>query len=122
MDRVYPAYIRRIHQLVIFLSHVVRYQDDVFSPYLPTGRRYPHTPYEDALHINEQTPGSLGENLRRQGFSVRSMLFWEPYTYPGGSSVRLQTLDFLRYLRPMSYFWPLNRLFCNHIWAVAQRP
>ncbi len=121
IDRVYPAYIRRIHQLVILLSRLVRYQDDVFSPHLPTGRRYPRTSYEEALHINEQTPGSLRENLRRKGFRVCSMFLWEPYTYPGRSSVRLQALDFVRYLRPMSYFWPLNRLFCNHIWAVAEK-
>ncbi len=121
MDRVYPAYIRRVHQVVIFLSRLVRYQDSVFNSYLPTGPRYPRTPYEDELHINEQTPAGLRENLRRQGFRVRSLLFWEPYTYPTRWSLRLKALDFLRYLRPMSYFWPLNRLFCNHIWAVAEK-
>jgi hypothetical protein len=30
-------------------------------------------------------------------------------------------LDALRYLRPLSYAWPLNRVFTNHIWMVARR-
>jgi ubiquinone/menaquinone biosynthesis C-methylase UbiE len=120
VDRVYPAYVRRIHQTVVALCRLLRYQDDVFNTYLPTGPRYPRSPYERELHVNEQSPASLGDNLRRQGFRVRTMLFWEPPA--GRPPARLQGLDFLRHLRPMSYFWPLNRLFCNHIWAVAERP
>lgn len=122
MDRVYPTYVRRVHQVVVLLSRLVRYQDDVFNAYLPTARRYPRTPYEKRLHVNEQTPGGLRRSLERAGFRVRSLFFWEPRAHPGRPSVRLLALDFLRYLRPMSFFWPLSRLFCNHIWAVARRP
>jgi len=122
LDRVYPAYVRRVHQALAAACRLLRYRDAVFSPDLPVSPRYPRTDYERRLHVNEQTGGSLRAALEGAGFRVERILYWEPATYPTRLSLRLRLLDFLRYLRPLSYFPPLNRYFCNHIWAVGRRP
>ena len=36
-------------------------------------------------------------------------------------NAELTVLDFLRFLRPLSHYPPLNRCFCNHIWMTAER-
>ncbi len=122
LDRVYPAYTRRVHQTLAAACRLLRYRDAVFSPDLLVAPRYPRTDYERRLHVNEQTGDSLRAALEDAGFHVERLLYWEPAAYPSPLSLRLRLLDFLRYLRPFSYFPPLNRYFCNHIWAVARRP
>ena len=122
LDRVYPAYTRRVHQALAVACRLLRYRDAVFSPDLPVARQFPRTDYERRLHINEQTGDSLRATLEGAGFRVERLLYWEPAAYPTRLSLRLRLLDFLRYLRPLSYFPPLDRYFCNHIWAVARRP
>jgi 2-polyprenyl-3-methyl-5-hydroxy-6-metoxy-1,4-benzoquinol methylase len=122
LDRVYAAYTRRVHQALAAACRLVRYRDAVFSPDLPVAPRFPRTGYERRMHINEQTGDSLRAALEGAGFRVERLLYWEPAAYPTRLSLRLRLLDFLRYLRPLSYFPPLNRYFCNHIWAVARRP
>jgi SAM-dependent methyltransferase len=122
LDRVYPAYTRRVHRAVAAACRILRYRDPVFSPDLPVGPRFPRSEYERRLHVNEQTGDSLRAALEGAGFRVERLIYWEPNVYPARLSLRLHLLDFLRYLRPMSYFPPLSRYFCNHIWAVARRP
>jgi len=122
LDRVYPAYTRRVHQALVAACRLLRYRDAVFSPDLPVARRFPRTDYERRLHVNEQTGESLRAALEAAGLAVERLVYWEPDAYPSRLSLRLRLLDFLRYLRPVSYFPPLNRYFCNHIWAVGRRP
>jgi SAM-dependent methyltransferase len=121
LDCVYPAYIRRVHQALAAACRLLRYRDAVFSPDLPVSPRFPRTDYERRLHVHEQTGEDLRAALKSAGFRTERLLFWEPAAYPTRLSLRLRVLDFLRYLRPFSYFAPLNRYFCNHIWAVARR-
>jgi len=121
LDRVYPAYTRRVHQALAAVCRLLHYRDAVFSPDLPVASRYPRTDYERHLHINEQTGDSLRAAVESAGFRVERLLYWEPAAYPTRLSLRLRLLDFLRYLRPLSYFPPLNRYFCNHIWAVGKK-
>jgi SAM-dependent methyltransferase len=122
LDRVYPAYTRCVHQVLAAACRLLRYRDAVFSPDLPVAPRFPRTDYERRLHINEQTADSPRVTLEDAGFRIERLLYWEPTAYPTRLSLRLRLLDLLRYLRPLSYFPPLNRYFCNHIWAVARRP
>ena len=122
LDRVYPAYTRRVHQALAVACRLLRYRDAVFSPDLPVAPRFPRTDYERRMHINEQTGDTLRAVLEGAGFRVERLLYWEPGTYPARLSLRLRLLDLLRYLRPLSYLPPLNRYFCNHIWALASRP
>ena len=122
LDRVYPAYTRRVHQVLAAACRLLRYRDAVFSPDLPVSPRFPRTDYERRMHVNEQTGDSLRVALDNAGFRVERLLYWEPAAYPTRLSLRLRLLDFLRYLRPLSYFPPLDRYFCNHIWALARRP
>ena len=122
LDVVYPAYVRRVHQVVAAGCRLLRYRDSVFSPDLPTPAVFPRTEYERCMHINEQSPGSLSASLRRHGFVDIRLRFWEPIAYPTRWSLRLKALDFLRFLRPMSFFPPLDRFFCNHLLATARRP
>lgn len=122
LDRVYPAYTRRVHQALAAPCRLLRYRDAVFSPDLPVAPRFPRTEYERRLHVNEQTGDSLRAAVEGAGFDIERLLYWEPHIYPTRLSLRLRLLDFLRYLRPLSYLPPLSRYFCNHIWAVARRP
>jgi hypothetical protein len=78
------------------------------------------------MHINEHTAPKLRADVESHGFAVRSTEFWEPPSKGGYfESRRLNTelaiLDFLRFLRPLSQYPPLNRFFCNHIWMTAER-
>jgi hypothetical protein len=61
--------------------------------------------------------------LSQAGFRVRKTDHWEPPLPPGPQQLflELMLLDSIRYLRPVSYHWPLNRLFTNHIWMVAEK-
>jgi ubiquinone/menaquinone biosynthesis C-methylase UbiE len=124
---VYPNYSRRINQAARAVSRALRFHDGLFNEtMLPTGREFPHDEYERAMHINEQSLGSLRALIERHGFVVRGSMFWEPPAKGGYFSSRrlnaeLAVLDFLRFLRPLSLRPPLDRFFCNHIWLVAER-
>ena len=124
---VYPHYSRRVNQAARAVSRLLRFNDGLFNDtMLPTGREFPHDQYERAMHINEQSLGSLRALMQRHGFAVRRSMFWEPPSKGGYFSSRrlnaeLAALDFLRFLRPLSLYPPLSRFFCNHIWLVAER-
>jgi SAM-dependent methyltransferase len=123
---VYPHYSRRINQAALTLSGWLKMRDGLFNEtMLPTGREFPHDEYERRMHINEHTAPKLRAEVERHGFVVRSTEFWEPPAKGGYFDSRrlnaeLAVLDFLRFLRPLSQYAPLNRLFCNHIWMAAE--
>ena len=124
---VYPRYVRHVHRAVLALAQRLRIRDRLLNPLmLPTGPEAPHSEYERQLHVNEQTAGSLCRLLGGRGFGTLRVSFWEPPTQPFYDSLRetieLQVLDLIRFLRPFSRYWPLNRLFSNHIWITARRP
>lgn len=124
---VYPNYSRRINQAARALSRLLRLRDGLFNDtMLPVDREFPHDAYERAMHINEQSLGGLRAETERHGFRVVRAEFWEPPSRGGYFASRrlnaeLAVLDFLRFLRPLSYRAPLNRLFCNHMWVTAER-
>jgi ubiquinone/menaquinone biosynthesis C-methylase UbiE len=126
-EKVYPHYSRRINQAALKISGLLRVRDGLFNEtMLPTGREFPHDAYEREMHINEQSAPKLRADVEHHGFAVRRTEFWEPPSKGGYFTSRrlnaeLAVLDFLRFLRPLSKYPPLNRLFCNHIWMVAER-
>jgi len=123
---VYPNYSRRINQAALGLSRLFRFSDGLFNEtMLPTGREFPHDTFEREMHINEQSAPKLRAEAERHGFVVRAVEFWEPPARKGYFSSRrlnaeLKVLDFLRFLRPLSHYPPLDRYFCNHIWMTAE--
>lgn len=126
-EKVYPHYSRRINQAALKISGLFRVRDGLFNEtMLPTGSEFPHDAYEREMHINEQSAPRLKAEVERHGFAVRGIEFWEPPSKGGYFQSRrlnaeLAVLDFLRFLRPLSKYPPLNRLFCNHIWMRAER-
>ncbi len=124
---VYPNYSRRINQAALKLSRTLRYSDGLFNEtMLPTGPEFPHDTFEREMHVNEQSAPKLRAEVERHGFAVQEVEFWEPPSKAGYFSsrrlnVELRVLDFLRFLRPLSQYPPLNRYFCNHIWITAER-
>jgi ubiquinone/menaquinone biosynthesis C-methylase UbiE len=124
---VYPHYSRRINQAALKISGWLGMRDGLFNEtMLPTGREFPHDEYERKMHINEHTASKLRADVERHGFAVRATEFWEPPSKGGYFESRrlnmeLAALDFLRFLRPLSKYPPLNRFFCNHIWMTAER-
>jgi hypothetical protein len=126
-EKVYPHYSRRVNQAALWLSRRFRFSDGLFNEtMLPTAREFPHDEFERTMHINEQSAPRLRAEVERHGFKVRSTEFWEPPSKGGyfasrRLNVELRVLDFLRFLRPLSQYAPLNRLFCNHIWMTAVR-
>jgi ubiquinone/menaquinone biosynthesis C-methylase UbiE len=126
-EKVYPHYSRRVNQAALGLSRLFRFSDGLFNEtMLPTAREFPHDTFEREMHINEQSAPALRRDVEGHGFVVRSTEFWEPPTRGGyfdsrRLNVELRVLDFLRFLRPLSMYPPLNRFFCNHIWMAAER-
>lgn len=124
---VYPHYSRRINQAALKVSGLLGMRDGLFNEtMLPTGREFPHDEYEREMHINEHTAPKLQTDVEKHGFDVRSTEFWEPPSKGGyfesrRLNIELGVLDFLRFLRPLSKYAPLNRLFCNHIWMTVER-
>lgn len=124
---VYPHYSRRVNQAALAISRLLRMHDGLFNEtMLPTSPEFPHDTFERAMHINEQSLSGLRREVQRHGFRVRSSEFWEPPSTGGYFASRrlnleLRALDFVRFLRPLSYHPPLNRFFCNHIWLTAVR-
>ncbi len=126
-ERVYPNYSRRVNQAALGLSRLLHFSDGLFNDtMLPTGREFPHDTFEREMHVNEQSAPRLTAEVERHGFRVRGVEFWEPPSKGGYFSSRrlnaeLRILDFLRFLRPLSHYPPLNRYFCNHIWMTVER-
>jgi 2-polyprenyl-3-methyl-5-hydroxy-6-metoxy-1,4-benzoquinol methylase len=126
-ERVYPNWSRRINQAALAISRRLNIHDGLFNEtMLPTAREFPHDTFDREMHNNEQSAPRLRAEVERHGFSVRSTEFWEPPSKGGYFASRrlnaeLAALDFLRFLRPLSKYPPLNRLFCNHIWMTAER-
>lgn len=125
---VYRHYVRNVHRALLGASRLLRVQGRILNPLmLPTDPLPPHSEFERQLHVNPQSSGMLRSALQRQGFMVRRVNHWEP---PHGSFFKpelrwhnafMRLLDFVRFLRPFSRIPPLNRLFSNHIWVVAER-
>ncbi|MEX0786557.1 MAG: class I SAM-dependent methyltransferase [Dehalococcoidia bacterium] len=127
-DIVYRHYVRNIHRALLGAARLLRQRNRLLNEIvLPAGPAFPHDEYERTLHVNPQSPGSLRGALRGAGFRVRSIDFWEPPSvrlYPPElrwHNAALAALDVVRFLRPFSRLPPLNRLFSNHIWVVAER-
>jgi ubiquinone/menaquinone biosynthesis C-methylase UbiE len=124
-DVTYPIYIRQVHRVVCRIAELARYQSYVITPSLAVGREFPRNPEEKRMHVNEQTGASLARALRAGGFRIIKIQHWEsPSELPYVSrriTIELMLLDALRFLRPFSYGWPLNRLFTNQIFVVAER-
>ena len=124
---VYPNYSRRVNQAALAVSRLMRINDGLFNAtMLPTSPEFPHDTFERTMHINEQSLAGLRREVERHGFRVQASEFWEPPAKGGYFSSRrlnleLKALDFVRFLRPLSYYPPLNRFFCNHIWMTAVR-
>lgn len=124
---VYRRYSRRVNQIALRVSRAVGFRDALFNEIMLTDDpQFPHDAFEREMHINEQSAPKLRAETERHGFRVRKTEFWEP---PAGRgyfpsrrlNLELKVLDFVRFLRPLSYYPPLNRYFCNHIWMTAER-
>ena len=125
-DVVYRRYVRNVHRAVLAAARLLRVQTQLINPImLPTDPLPPHDEFERELHINPQSRRSLREALERTGFVVRRIDHWEPPQEPfferRWDNIWLAVLDAVRFLRPFSRYPPLNRLFSNHIWVVAER-
>jgi ubiquinone/menaquinone biosynthesis C-methylase UbiE len=124
-ELTYPVYIRNVHRVVCRVAEIAGYQSFVIGPSLSTGREFPRSDDERRVHINEQTASGLARSLEESGFDVTKREYWEiPHQLPYMSrrmTIELMLLDSVRYLRPLSFVWPLNRLFANHIWMFATR-
>ena len=124
---VYPNYSRRINQIALAASKLLRLNDGLFNEtMLPTGPEFPHDTFERTMHINEQSLAGLTAEVERHGFRVRASEYWEPPSRGGyfnsrRLNIELAALDFVRFLRPLSHHAPLNRFFCNHMWVTAER-
>ena len=127
-DIVYRHYVRNVHRVVLGIARLLRIKGRFANEIvMPTGAQPPHDEFERELHVNPQSAGALRAALGRAGFRVRSVGRWEPPAdrfFPPEerwNNVRLALLDTVRFLRPLSRFAPLNRLFSNHIWILAER-
>jgi cyclopropane fatty-acyl-phospholipid synthase-like methyltransferase len=127
-EKVWRHYVRNVHRLVLGAGGLLRVRGRLINELvLPTGALPPHDEFERELHVNPQSAGTLRAALRRAGFRVRRVEFWEPPRgrfFPPGERWRnlcVGLLDVVRFLRPVSRFPPLNRLFSNHVWVVAER-
>lgn len=125
---VYRHYVRNVHRLVLGIARRLGLRGRLFNQIvLPTDPHPPHNEYERKLHVNPQSPAALRSALRRHGFQIRRVDYWEPPSAPffdkrlRWHNFLIRLLDLVRFLRPFSRFPPLNRLFSNHIWVVARR-
>jgi ubiquinone/menaquinone biosynthesis C-methylase UbiE len=128
-DAVYRYYVRNVHRLVLGAGRALRLEGGRFvnKIVLPTEPLPPHDEYERELHVNPQSASTLRAALRDAGLRVQRIDFWEPPRaafYPPElrwHRAALAALDAVRFLRPASLLPPLNRVFSNHIWVVAER-
>jgi ubiquinone/menaquinone biosynthesis C-methylase UbiE len=83
------------------------------------------TELDHNVHVNEQTILSLKKYLIKTGFNSKIWLGAE-YVVPGEkNSTGMQLLEIFRQIvchaYPLSLFPPFSYLFCNDIWAIAQK-
>ena len=125
---IYPHYVCNVHRAFLNIGRFFSMDERFFNEYvLPLDRHPPHDAYQRKLHINTQTASSMRAALKRAGFRVRKISFWEA---PQGKvfdpdlkwcNFLVSLLNGVRFLRPFSRFPPLNRWFSNNIWVVAER-
>ena len=126
-DVVYRHYVRNVNRLLVNAAQLVRIKNRLLNELvLPKGAVPPHDEYERELHVNPQTGASLRDALQAAGLRVRRVDVWEPPQTPffpkeeRALNFWLGVVDVLRFVRPFSKVPPLNRLFSNHIWVVAE--
>lgn len=77
-------------------------------------------PSEVLMHVNEQTPLTLKRSLKKHGFTLEIILekdgFYENLNY-----FAKKKRGFRKFIVKMLARWPLNHLFLNEIYAVAQK-
>jgi 2-polyprenyl-3-methyl-5-hydroxy-6-metoxy-1,4-benzoquinol methylase len=126
-DVVYPHYTRRVHAIALKLSEITGFRDRLFTEFmLPSKREFPRGKYECETHVNEQSAPKLRQQLEAGGWRVARIEFWEPpmdsyFEKWQVNTDLLKVLDLVRFLRPLSFYPPLNRFFCNHIWMTAEK-
>jgi cyclopropane fatty-acyl-phospholipid synthase-like methyltransferase len=127
-EMVYPRYVRNVHRVLLAAGRLCGVRNWFFNEIvLPTGPVPDHDEFERELHVNPQSARSLRRALEGAGFRVRRVDFWEPPAAPffperyRWRNVAIRLLDTARFLRPVSRWPPLDRLFSNHIWVVAER-
>lgn len=126
-DIIYRHYVRNVHRALLGVSRLFKQKNRLINEILlPTAPLPPHDEYERTLHINPQTGRSLRKALKSAGLVVRRVDVWEPPQAPffpkeeRSLNFWLGVLDVVRFLRPFSRVPPMNRLFSNHIWVVAE--
>ncbi len=127
-DVVYRHYVRNVHRLLLSVARLFKIKNRLLNELvLPPGPVPPHDEYERELHVNPQTGRSLRQALRAAGLHILRVDVWEPPQEPffpkeeRALNFWLGVLDVVRFIRPFSKLPPLNRLFSNHIWVVAER-
>jgi cyclopropane fatty-acyl-phospholipid synthase-like methyltransferase len=126
-EKVYRYWVRNVHRVVLGAARLLRQRNRFLNAWiLPTGPLPPHDEFERQLHVNPQSRASLRDALQRCGFRVVRIDHWEPpagrFFEDASLNACLALLDGVRFLRPWSRLPPLNRLFSNHVWVVAERP
>jgi ubiquinone/menaquinone biosynthesis C-methylase UbiE len=85
-----------------------------------TGSRVPFSAFRDAMHINEQSPGSLRAALNEAGFQSRvwasGLYGWAEFRQPRSVIKRILLTGW-----PVTRIWPLNETFGLNVWALARR-
>jgi 2-polyprenyl-3-methyl-5-hydroxy-6-metoxy-1,4-benzoquinol methylase len=126
-DYVYPLWVRRVNEAALKFCEFIGYRDRLFNKLmLPTSPHFPDDSHEREMHVNEHHAPQLRRDLEGRGFHVTDVQFWEPplgrdYFDTPRLNTELKLLDFVRFLRPISLYAPLNRYFCHHIWMTAER-
>lgn len=125
---VYRHYVRNVHRLIVNTTRVVHLRNRFFNDLvMPTRELPPHDEFERELHVNPQSGATLSSALRRTGFKIKRVDHWEPPAdHFFAPELRwhnwgIAVLDAVRFLRPLSRLPPLDNLFSNHIWVVAER-
>lgn len=81
-------------------------------------RKLESYPHDKVMHINLQNYYKLRKALRNAGFKTKFSLRIDSFP-------KMKFKDRLLYAlykaKPFSLIWPLNTLFCDHLWVVARR-
>jgi SAM-dependent methyltransferase len=123
----YPHYVAKVHTMVRNLGELLQLDESFFNEIILPDSPVPPKSDHDHLHVNEQSGPRLRRALSAAGFHVRRVDYHDPARgrfFPKQEvwhTVRLQLLDGIRFLRPLSFFPPLDRWFSNHVWVVAER-